>query len=280
MTPEERNLLSDLFKHLREAEAQPRDAEAERFIQQLVQGQPAAPYYLAQSVLVQQQALTGAQQRIEELERQLKDAQSRAQQPSSSGGGGSFLSNALGLGGRSPWGSRSEEPRPAQPAPQGPAYNPAPPASGGRGPWGAPPQAGYGQPPGYGQPGFPQSGFGQSGFGPQGYAPRGGGFLSGAAQTAAGVAGGMLAASAISSLLHHSPGPFGTAMAQPMAGETINETVITNNYYGDDQGPQSDAGGDTAQDAAYAPDPPPADDASYDDPSFDDGGSGGDDSWI
>jgi len=140
MTPEERNLLSDLFQHLREVEVQPRDAEAERFIQQMVQSQPAAPYYMAQSVLVQQQALTAAQQRIEELERQLKDAQSRApqQQPS---GGGSFLSNALGLG-RSPWGGRADEQRPAPTAQQGqgPAYNPVPPnpVPPTRGPWGAP----------------------------------------------------------------------------------------------------------------------------------------------
>lgn len=264
MTPEERNLLSDLFKHLREAEAQPRDAEAEQFIQQLAQSQPTAPYYLAQSVLVQQQALTGAQQRIEELERQLKEAQSRAQPQPATGGGGSFLSNALGLGGRSPWSSRPEGPRPAAPvAPQGPAYNPVPPpAGGGRGPWGAAPQAGYAQAPGYGQPGYPQAG-----FGPQGNAPRGGGFLSGAAQTAAGVAGGMLAASAISSMLSHSPGPFGEAGASEAAAGG-GETVI-NNYY--------DA---AAQDQGAGQDAPNVQDADYqdDDPGFDSGGD--DESWI
>lgn len=106
-------------------------------------------------------------------------------------------------------------------------------------------------------------------------APRGG-FFAGAAQTAAGVAGGMLAASAISSLLHHSPGPFGEAAAQTPVNETINETVINNNY-GDGQGPQADA----VQDASYDSDPLPADDASFDDAPFDDGGSGdGSDSWI
>ncbi|NUB26217.1 DUF2076 domain-containing protein [Azospirillum brasilense] len=279
MTPEERTLLSDLFTHLREVENQPRDPEAERFIQQMIQSQPAAAYYMAQSVLVQQQALTAAQQRIDDLERQVREAQSRAQQTQTQPSGGSFLSNALGLG-RSPWAgggsSRPAEQRPAPmpPSPQGPAYNPMQPpmqspGAPSRSPWGAAPQAG-GQ-PGYGQPAYPP----QPGFGPQGYAPRGGGFLSGAAQTAAGVAGGMLAASAISSMLSHSPGPFGEAAAA--AGQTAShgETII-NNYYGD----SADQGADQGL--------PPEDnnlqnvDYQTDDSSFDDGGDdgGGDDSWI
>ncbi|MCW2243530.1 DUF2076 domain-containing protein [Azospirillum canadense] len=272
MTPEERNLLTDLFKHLREVENQPRDQEAERFIQQMVQSQPASSYYMAQSVLVQQQALTAAQKRIEELEQQLKDAQSRAQSQTQPAGG-SFLSNALGLGRGSPWGSRPEEPR----APD-PAYNPAPP-SGGRGPWGAPPpQPGYGQSGGYAQPGYPP----QPGYAPpaQAFAPRGGGFLSGAAQTAAGVAGGMLAANAISSLLHHSPGPFGSAMAAPMGGVGGPSETIINNYYGDSAGdsagrddPQGFLPDNTARDVDYQ-----SDDPGQDDPGFDDGG--GDDNWV
>ncbi|GAA4258087.1 DUF2076 family protein [Azospirillum formosense] len=289
MTPEERTLLSDLFTHLREVENQPRDPEAERFIQQMIQGQPAAAYYMAQSVLVQQQALTAAQQRIEDLERQVREAQSRAQQTQTQPSGGSFLSNALGLG-RSPWaggGSRAAEPRPAPmpPSPQGPAYNPMQPpmqspGAPSRSPWGAAPQGG-GQ-PGYGQPAFPpQPGYApQPGFGPQGYAPRGGGFLSGAAQTAAGVAGGMLAASAISSMLSHSPGPFGEAAAA--AGQTAShgETII-NNYYGDSADQGADQGfppeDNNLQNVDYQ-----TDDSSFDDGGGDGGGGdgGGDDSWI
>ncbi|MBK1839559.1 DUF2076 domain-containing protein [Azospirillum sp. YIM B02556] len=260
MTPEERTLLSDLFRRLREVESQPRDAEAEDFIRRSVQDQPLSSYYMAQTVLVQQQALAAAQTRIEELERQLRD---RPAQPAQSGG--SFLSNALGIG-RSPWGRGAEPPpapRPSEPQPAQ-VQQPA-----GRSPWAAAPGAAY-PPQQYSPSPFPQPGM----------APRGGGFFAGAAQTAAGVAGGMLAASAISSLLNHSPGPFGTAMAQPLGGETINETVINNNYYGDDQGPQGDSAPDAAQDASHDPDPPPADDVSYDDASFDDGGSGGDDSWV
>lgn len=258
MTPEERTLLSDLFRRLREAEAQPRDAEAEDFIRRSVRDQPLSAYYMAQTVLVQQQALAAAQTRIEELERQARD---RADRPASTGG--SFLSNALGIG-RSPWSRGGEQP----PAP------PAAPQPAGRSPWGAPPNT----PTGYGQPGaaYPQQPFPQQPY-PQPYpqagmAPRGGGFFAGAAQTAAGVAGGMLAASAISSLLHHSPGPFGEAMAQtPMGETTVNETVI-NNYYGDDQAAPAE---DATRDVSYDQDQPTPDDA-----PFDDGGSGGDDSWI
>ena len=273
MMPEERTLLSDLFTHLREAESQPRDPEAERFIQQMIQGQPAAPYYMAQAVLVQQQALTAAQQRIEDLERQVKEAQARAQQPQQqpTGGGGSFLSNALG---RSPWiggGNRPAEQRPApfpqgpQGSPQGPAYNPMqPPAGPSRSPWGAAPQSGMGRPgvgqPGFGQPGYPQ----QPGFGPQANAPRGGGFLRGAAQTAAGVAGGVLAASAISSLLGNSSGPFGGDAAQTAS-------------HGD-----AGAGADhAAADQGFPPEDNNLQTVDYQsDESFFDDGGGSDESWI
>ncbi|ALG75019.1 hypothetical protein VY88_26080 [Azospirillum thiophilum] len=256
MTPEERTLLSDLFRRLREAEAQPRDAEAEDFIRRSVQDQPLSAYYMAQTVLVQQQALTAAQTRIEELERQARD---RADRPASTGG--SFLSNALGIG-RSPWSRGGEQPAAPPPA--------------GRSPWSAPPNAPTGiAAPGYGQPGaaYPQQPYPQQPFPQAGMAPRGGGFFAGAAQTAAGVAGGMLAASAISSLLHHSPGPFGEAVAQTPTGETtVNETVV-NNYYGDDRGAPPE---DAARDVSYDQDQPAPDDAPFDDG----GGSGGDDSWI
>ncbi len=268
MTPEERTLLSDLFRRLREAEAQPRDAEAEDFIRRSVQDQPLSAYYMAQTVLVQQQALTAAQTRIEELERQVRD---RADRPASTGG--SFLSNALGIG-RSPWSRGGEQPPPA-----------ASPPPAGRSPWAAPPNVPTRiAAPGYGQPGaaYPQQPYPQQPYPPPfpqpGMAPRGGGFFAGAAQTAAGVAGGMLAASAISSLLHHSPGPFGGAMAQTPIGETpisettVNETVI-NNYSGDDQGAPAE---DAARDVSYDQDQPAPDDAPFDDG----GGSGGDDSWI
>ncbi|WP_431858985.1 DUF2076 domain-containing protein [Azospirillum sp.] len=271
MTPEERNLLDDLFQRLRQAEGQPRDADAERHIREVVQAQPAAPYYMAQSLLVQQHALSAAQQRIEDLERQLKDAQERAKAPSGGGGVGSFLGNALGLG-------RREEPRPApQPAPSGPwgaaPAQPAYPPQGGPrpGPWGGAPagfpqQAGYPQQGAYPQPGYPGAG----GYPPQ---PGRGSFMGGAMQTAAGVAGGMLAASAISSLLHGSGSPFGAADAAHQAPVSHTPADTGDPVLNNDTGFLPPAAQQTGyQETAYEPD--------NSDYTVDDADVGGDDNWA
>ncbi len=265
MTPEERSLLDSLFQRLRQAEGQPRDPEAERHIRETLQAQPAAAYYMAQSLLVAQHALEAAQPRIEELERQLKEAQQKAQQPQ--GGVSSFLSGALGLGGR------REAPQQANPSqPNSPQASPSQ-AS----PWGG----GGGMPPGqgYSQPPQPQGGFRSpwGGGAPAGgypQAPQGGGFMSGALQTAAGVAGGMLAANALSSLFSHSSSPFASAAASH-AQTPATETVI-NNYYGDSQGQDDD--GDSAPPAHHQT--ASADDYQSDDLDFggDDGSS--DDNWA
>ena len=65
MDQNERRIIDDLFARLGEAErrAGPRDAEAERSIQGHLGRQPAAPYYMAQAIVVQQEALAGAQAR-------------------------------------------------------------------------------------------------------------------------------------------------------------------------------------------------------------------------
>jgi uncharacterized protein len=70
MDQNERRIIDDLFERLRKAEEQagPRDPEAEALIARHVAGQPAAPYYMAQAIVVQQDALARAQTRIEELE--------------------------------------------------------------------------------------------------------------------------------------------------------------------------------------------------------------------
>jgi hypothetical protein len=75
LTPEDRNAIEGLFSRLAEAErrAPQRDAEAETLINRELVRQPAAPYYLAQTVVVQQQALEQAEQRIADLERQLAE---------------------------------------------------------------------------------------------------------------------------------------------------------------------------------------------------------------
>ena len=71
LNPEDRSAIEGLFERLDAVEhkAPPRDPEAEKLIRQKIAEQPAAPYYMAQTILVQEHALQLAQQRIEELER-------------------------------------------------------------------------------------------------------------------------------------------------------------------------------------------------------------------
>jgi len=91
MQAEERDLIIGLFDRLRPFASQPRDPEADRLLADLVANQPSAPYLLTQTVLVQEQALKAAQQRIAELEARSGDA------PASG-----FLSSAPKIG---PWGA-------------------------------------------------------------------------------------------------------------------------------------------------------------------------------
>jgi hypothetical protein len=67
MTPQERQLISDLFDRLARLEAGPRDAAAEREIADGLARAPNALYPLVQTVLVQDEALKRAEARIREL---------------------------------------------------------------------------------------------------------------------------------------------------------------------------------------------------------------------
>src|SRR3954452_19025098 len=68
MTPEERNLVIELFDRLATLEDAQRDPEAERLIRDGLRQAPNAPYALVQTVLVQDEALRRANARIQELE--------------------------------------------------------------------------------------------------------------------------------------------------------------------------------------------------------------------
>src|SRR5262245_35801266 len=107
MQSEERQLITDLFGRLQPFEAQPRDSEAEALIKDAVAKQPAAAYLLVQTVLVQEQALKAAQERIAELEAKAGAA------PAASG----FLGSAPRIG---PWGAPQAAP-PAAPRPSLPS---------------------------------------------------------------------------------------------------------------------------------------------------------------
>lgn len=184
MNSEEQTLIDGLFSRLQQAETDsaPRDAQAEARIKEHMTRQPAAGYYMTQSILVQEHALKSLDaqnkqqaQQIQQLQDELQRAKSAQPAPASSGG---FLSSIFGGGG-------SRDPQPAQSAP----------ASSGGG-WREPARPGFSQP-------APQQNYQQ----PAPAAPVGSGFLGGAMKTAAGVAGGVLLAEGISSLFHHNQQP-------------------------------------------------------------------------
>ncbi|MFC3630807.1 DUF2076 domain-containing protein [Paracoccus angustae] len=149
MDHHDRQAIEELFRKLSEAaRAQPhRDPEAEALIADGIARNPGAAYYLAQTVIVQQQALDAAQAQIERLQDQPRQ-----------GGGGLF--------GRLFGGGQQQGARPMA-APPAQAYGRQPQPVHGGGPW------------------------------TSGGRPAGGGFMAGAAQTAMGVAGGVLLGNAI-----------------------------------------------------------------------------------
>ncbi|MGD9740729.1 MAG: DUF2076 domain-containing protein [Bauldia sp.] len=140
MDHNDRQAIDGLFRKLAEVEGRtgPRDPEAEALIRQRVAEQPSSAYYMAQTIVVQEQALAAAQDRIQQLEY-------------SGNRGGGLFGGLFGGGSRPP------------PVPSRNVRN-----------------QGYG----YNDPGYGRGG-------------GGGGFLAGAAQTAVGVAGGVLLANLI-----------------------------------------------------------------------------------
>ncbi len=160
MDRNDREAIDELFAKLGEVENRtgPRDGEAEALIRQRVGAQPAAPYYMAQTIIVQEQALAAAERQIADLERQTRERPGLL--------GGLFGQRATG---------------------------PA-----------APPTRGYRTVPNYGPA----------------YGSGGGGFLAGAAQTALGVAGGLLIGSMIAGAFSGGEAEAAEAPAEPDAGDT------------------------------------------------------------
>jgi uncharacterized protein len=221
MSPEERQLLTGLFDRIRGAANTPRDQEAEALIQDATKAQPYAPYFLAQTVLVQDQALRAANDRLQELEGKVKDLEGQAASGPRPGG---FLSGLGSLfGGSGP----SSTPRAPAPPPGG-RWSQSPPQSA----WQHPPQGYPGAAPGP--------------WGGQGGSP-GGGFLTGALGTAAGVAGGVLLADSIRGLFAGHNNPLGIGSGFGGMGPGLGGETVINNYY--DSGGQSLSQQDAAQDA-------------------------------
>ncbi|MBB6484257.1 DUF2076 domain-containing protein [Rhizobium lusitanum] len=253
MSPEERQLLASLFDRVRSAGSAQRDADAEAFINQSVRDQPYAPYLLAQAVIMQEQGMKAAADRIQQLEARVHEFEQQgaaASQPQGQSGG--FLGGIGSLFGGGQQQQRAPAPQAASPQQQGRLYDDYArnaPQQQQPGPWGGQPQP---------QPSGPWT--------QQAAAPSAGGsFLRGALGTAAGVAGGVMLAESLSSLFSPHTGGTGSglfggnagsglfgATAANAAEQPVQETVINNNYFGNDgnsdQNDQSAA--DYAQDAA------------------------------
>ena len=271
MTPEERQLLADLFDRIHAAGSAARDPQAEAFINDAVRALPYAPYVLAQTVLIQNQALEAASRRIAELQ--------TAAQPAQPQGETSFLGN---LGKSLFGGAPAPQPRSSYDAS---AYQRGAPAAP------PPPQ----QPQPYSAP-QPQA-YATPSAGPWGAAPASGGFLHNAMSTAAGVAGGIALGNLVGGLFGgHGGGLFGGQGGGLFGGQggglfggqggglfgggggfmPGGETV--NNFYevapGDGNPRETDAISDQQQDSSGGGDgyQDVSDDSGFDS-SFDDGGS-------
>jgi hypothetical protein len=205
MTPQERQLVDDLFDRLARLESAPRDPNAASAIAQGLQKAPNAVYALVQTVLLQDEALKRANSRIQELE----EAGNMPQQQGQSGGFLDSMRDAIfGPGQSQSHGSVPNVP-PPQPASR-PVWNSGQvlqqSAPGGYD------QGHYGQPP-YGQYGG-GSPYGQSyGAPPFGGGGGGGSFLGTAAAAAAGVVGGSLLLNSIRGMMGGSHQGFGDAGA-------------------------------------------------------------------
>lgn len=102
---QDQQAINDLFDRIEDVArtSAPRDRDAEHLIQQRLQAFPPAPYYLAQVVVMQDQALREARARVEELERERERPRGPwdrtgargdwAEQPARGQGGG-FLAGA------------------------------------------------------------------------------------------------------------------------------------------------------------------------------------------
>jgi hypothetical protein len=250
MTPQERQMVDELFDRLAKLESAPRDPDAAAAINQALRKAPNAIYALVQTVLLQDEALKRANSRIEELE----GAGGGEQQPS--GGFLDTMRDAI-FGQNQPRGSVPNVP------------------PGGRPVWNSGQAMQQAQPPGqYGQAPYNQ---------PYGQAPMGGGgsFLGTAAAAAAGMVGGSLLLGSIRSMMGGSQHGFGDQAA-------LGDRAGSQNPWSDQSGGDlaRDAGvNDIGSSANHADDNSRSglfdsasndDDADQDDPDLDSDSFGGD----
>jgi hypothetical protein len=210
MTPQEQQLVAELFGRLTQLENAPRDPDAERLIAEGAKRAPHALYALVQTALVQDEALRRANTRIEDLQEQLQ-AQSGGEEPQQQQA--SFLDTMREavFGHDEPHGSV-----PSVRTPQGAANQPqaeyAPPRSA---------QA-YPNQPGFGGLGSAGPGFAPGSGGSFGGGSFGSSFLGTAASTAAGVIGAGLLLNGIRSMFDHRSGLAGNDPQAFVSGDQIS----------------------------------------------------------
>ena len=188
MTPQERRLVEDLFEKLATLETQPREPDAEQTIMAGLRKAPNATYALVQTVLLQDEALRNAAERIRELE------SAPMEQPQEGGGFLDSMRDTI-FGG----GSRQR--------------SSVPPVGGSDRPMGLPPGYRNDNPAAAGYPGAggPQGGV------PQQPAPQqgGGSFLGTAAAAAVGTIGGAMLMNSLGGMFGKQSG---TASAADLGG--------------------------------------------------------------
>src|SRR5947209_4669143 len=81
MTPQERQLMAQLFDRLATLENAPRDPDAEAMIREGFRRAPNAAYALVQTVLLQDEALKAANAHIQEYQQQYGPQQPQQPQP-------------------------------------------------------------------------------------------------------------------------------------------------------------------------------------------------------
>ncbi|MBR0725729.1 DUF2076 domain-containing protein [Bradyrhizobium manausense] len=180
MTPQERQLVDELFDRLSKLENAPRDPDAIAAISDGLRKAPGAVYALVQTTLLQDEALKRAHNRIQELEA------AHAPEQQQSGGFLDTMRDTLFGSSQSRGSVPNVPPRDSRPVwNSGQAMQQA--------------QPGYGQPP-YGQAYGQGQGYGQ-GYGAPPIGGGGGSFLGTAAAAAAGVVGGSLLLSSIRGMM-------------------------------------------------------------------------------
>jgi len=99
LTPQEQQLITELFARLKQAPGQAKDGVADQLIRRGVIDNPEAPYRLVQTVLIQEMALSQAQHRVAELENQVVQANATSSSVPPPQPATSFLGDPVSRGG-------------------------------------------------------------------------------------------------------------------------------------------------------------------------------------